>query len=258
MESELFGHEKGAFTGAANLRRGCFELADGGTLLLDEIGEISPSLQAKLLRILEEEEFERVGGTRTLRVDVRIVATTNRDLAAEVAEGRFREDLYYRLHVLPIHLAPLRERPEDVEVLADHFVRRYAAQHGTAAPRLDHSAIERLHEWSWPGNVRELENVLQRAVVLSNGPTITAADLMFGAPTSQPAAALPARAAVTTKDGFPTILVDRPMADIEREAILGTIASTGGNKTEAARRLGLSARTLTNKIKVWRKAGLLV
>jgi DNA-binding NtrC family response regulator len=154
LESELFGHERGAFTGAHKAREGRFELADGGTLLLDEIGEISAATQAKLLRVLEEEEFERVGGNQTLSVDVRVVATTNRNLASEVAGGTFREDLYYRLHVLPIHLHPLRERAQDILPLAQHFVQHYAEQNGRGVPAITPAAQLRLKQWSWPGNVR--------------------------------------------------------------------------------------------------------
>src|SRR5688572_21117472 len=169
LESELFGHERGAFTGAHKSREGRFELADGGTLLLDEIGEISPALQSKLLRVLEEEEFERVGGNTTLEVDVRVIATTNRDLAAEVASGRFREDLFYRLHVLPIHIAPLRERTKDILPLTRHFLAHYARSQAQPVPQLSPAAEQRLAQWAWPGNVRELENVVQRAVVLMQG-----------------------------------------------------------------------------------------
>jgi len=258
LESELFGHERGAFTGAHKSREGRFELADGGTLLLDEIGEISPALQAKLLRVLEEEEFERVGGNSTLKVDVRVVATTNRDLAAEVARGRFREDLYYRLHVLPIHLRPLRERARDVLPLARHFLDHYAAQNGVEVPELSDEAALRLRQWSWPGNVRELENVVQRAVVLLQGRTIGAEDLVFG-PTTAGAGAPAARATlqlVEPANAHAHPLANRPLADIEREAILATLQSTGGNKTEAARRMDVSARTLSNKMKLWRQAGL--
>ncbi len=253
LESELFGHERGAFTGAVKAREGRFELADGGTLLLDEIGEISPALQAKLLRVLEEEEFERVGGSRTLEVDVRVVATTNRDLAAEVAAGRFREDLYYRLHVLPIHLAPLRQRRADVLPLARHFAQLHAVQNGRAVPGFSPGAQERLLAWHWPGNVRELENVVQRAVVLSTGDQIVEADLVFG-PRRDEGAASSDRG-----DGQPraaSTLVNRQLADIEREAILATLDACGGNKTEAARRLGVTARTLSNKMKLWRQLGL--
>ena len=252
LESELFGHERGSFTGAHKLREGRFELADGGTLLLDEIGEISPSLQAKLLRVLQEEEFERVGGTATIKVDVRVIATTNRDLNAEVKAGRFREDLYYRLHVLPLHVAPLRERAKDILPLARHFVAHYAKLQGQPAPAISPAAEQRLMQWSWPGNVRELENVVQRAVVLLQGSALEAGDLVFGA-ASGPTGVLQGGA---NPAAVRASLANRPLADIEREAILETLSSTGGNKTEAARRMGVSARTLSNKMKLWRRLGL--
>ena len=253
LESELFGHEKRAFPGASKSREGRFALADGGTLLLDEIGEISPALQAKLLRVLEEEEFERVGGTATIKVDVRVIATTNRDLAAEVKAGRFREDLYYRLHVLPIHVSPLRERSKDVLPLARHFLTHFARTQGTNELTLSTAAEQKLLQWTWPGNVRELENVLQRAVVLTQGTTIEPTDIAFGAATG------PVGVLQGGLDSIPAALpslANRPLADIEREAILETLASTGGNKTEAARRMGVSARTLSNKMKLWRQLGL--
>ena len=258
LESELFGHERGAFTGAFKSRKGRFELADGGTLLLDEIGEISPALQAKLLRVLEEEEFERVGGATTLSVDVRVIATTNRNLASEVSNGRFREDLYFRLHVLPIHLHPLRERAHDILPLAKHFTAHYAEQNGRSLPALSSAAIDRLSQWSWPGNVRELENVIQRAVVLLQGDVLDVEDLSFGPADalamSAAEAGRPTRVDVGPQSAHP--LANRPLADIEREAILATLECTGGNKTEAARRLGVSARTLSNKMKLWRRIGL--
>ncbi len=257
LESELFGHERGAFTGAHRARAGRFELADAGTLLLDEIGEISAALQAKLLRVLEEEEFERVGGSETLRIDVRVIATTNRDLAAEVSARRFREDLYYRLHVLPIHVAPLRQRAADIAPLARHFAAHHAAQNGRAAPRFSPEALERLQGWHWPGNVRELENVVQRAVVLTTADEIAAADLLFGPATKDALHALPGLAPLeraAMQHAYP--LANRHLEVIEREAILSTLEATGGNKTEAARRMGVTARTLSNKMKLWRKLGL--
>ena len=258
LESELFGHERGAFTGAHKSREGRFELADGGTLLLDEIGEISPALQAKLLRVLEEEEFERVGGSRTLSVDVRVVATTNRNLASEVRAGNFREDLYYRLHVLPIHLHPLRERAGDILPLAQHFVQHHAQQNGRSTPSINPAAQLELQRWSWPGNVRELENVVQRAVVLLQGDTIDVADLSFGPLAGTGESTQGSDPAVIAKAGPQSAhpQANRPLADIEREAILATLECTGGNKTEAARRLGVSARTLSNKMKLWRQIGL--
>jgi two-component system, NtrC family, response regulator HydG len=263
LESELFGHEKGSFTGAHRRHEGRFELADGGTLLLDEIGEISPAVQAKLLRVLEENEFERVGGDRTISVDVRVIAATNRKLADEVADGRFREDLYYRLHVLPIHVDPLRERPEDILPLADHFARHFALQSGVTPPELSMDARHALEDWNWPGNVRELENVIQRAVVLARGDSLRSEDLSFG--TALPISARGPIGIVGDDDDEhsnvhsiydPAVLANRKLADIERDAILATLDETGGNKTEAARRLGVTARTLSNKMKLWRQLGL--
>ncbi len=260
LESELFGHEKGAFTGAYKRHLGRFELADGGTLLLDEIGEISPSLQSKLLRVLEEEEFERVGGTSTIKVDVRIITTTNRDLPTEVSAGKFREDLYYRLHVLPIPMVPLRERPEDVLPLARHFAGYYSRQNGINVPDFTTSAERRLTEWSWPGNVRELENAVHRAVILADDGEITGKLLAFD---PQPhTAQKPQFTLVTDKGNYmgcisaASPLANRTLADIEREAILCTLEATRGNKTEAARRLGVTARTLSNKMRLWRELGL--
>jgi DNA-binding NtrC family response regulator len=260
LESELFGHERGAFTGAHKRREGRFELADRGTLLLDEIGEISPALQAKLLRVLEEEEFERVGGTTTLEVDVRVIATTNRDLPAEVARGRFRQDLYYRLHVLPLHIEPLRERPADILPLARHFLGQHAGAAGIPAPSLAPAAEACLTEWSWPGNVRELENAMHRAVILADGATIEARHLSFQSvqtPETQPKFTL-----VTEKGRCPgpisaaSPLANRALDELEREAILCTLEATRGNKTEAARRLRCTARTLNNKMRLWRQLGL--
>jgi DNA-binding NtrC family response regulator len=249
LEGELFGYEHGTAQTAHLSREGRMELADGGTLLLDEIGEIPASVQTRLLRVLEDQEFERIGGTLPRRVDVRLIATTNRDLTADITAGRFREDLYYGLHVLPIHLAPLRERPEDIVPLAKLFKDRIAAEHGRAAPEYTPAALERLSKWSWPGNVRELENVVHRAVVLLQGAKIDAPDLLFG-----PASGAGREEAAPNDRAC--LLVDRRLEDIEREAILATLASSGGNKTEAARRLGVSARTLSNKMKLWRKIGL--
>jgi len=260
LESELFGHERGAFTGAHKRREGRFELANKGTLLLDEIGEISPSLQAKLLRVLEEEEFERVGGTGTLKVDVRVIATTNRDLPREVSEQRFREDLYYRLHVLPIAMEPLRERRADIMPLAKHFARVYCAQNGTASVQFSEEAEQRLQEWNWPGNVRELENAIHRAVILVDGGVIEPDHLLFD-PIPK-VYSKPKFTLITEKGDYlgsiasSSPLANRSLADLEREAILCTLEATKGNKTEAARRLGVTARTLSNKMKLWRELGL--
>ena len=257
LESELFGHEKGSFTGAFQSRVGRFELADGGTVLLDEIGDISPNMQAKLLRVLQEGEFERVGGTTTLSVDLRIIAATNRRLVDEVAAGRFREDLYYRLHVLPLEVATLRERREDILPLARHFAEVFARQNGTPNPAFSVESQERLLHWNWPGNVRELENVIHRAVILGRPGHIEEADLVFG-PAGEGEMAV--RPSGQELDLFHpecgNALANHTMANIERVAILATLDSTGGNKTEAARRLGLTARTLSNKMKIWRTTGL--
>ncbi|MEX1025335.1 MAG: sigma-54 dependent transcriptional regulator [Planctomycetota bacterium] len=260
LEAELFGHEQDSFTGAHKRRAGRFELADGGTLLLDEISELSPSLQTKLLRVLEEQEFERVGGNTTLKVDVRVIATTNRHLPDEVSKGTFREDLYYRLHVLPLQVAPLRDRPEDILPLARHFAAFYAAQNGRKNPTIAAEAEERLHLWNWPGNVRELENAIQRAVVLMNGDTIGTEELLFDP--KPPVTHRPRFTPVTEKGDYmgaisgSSILANKKLADLEREAILCTLEATRGNKTEASRRLGVTARTLSNKMRLWRELGL--
>jgi DNA-binding NtrC family response regulator len=254
LESEWFGHERGAFTGAHKSKEGRFELASGGTLLLDEIGEIPLALQAKLLRVLEEEQFERVGGTQTIQVDVRVIATTNRDLAAETRTGKFREDLFYRLHVLPVHIAPLRQRTEDVEPLARHFAEHFAAEHGLPTPTFSAEAMQRLLAWSWPGNVRELENVIQRTIVLLTGERIEAADIVFSS------ARAPVDAVNTGGDearaDLHSELANRTLEEVERVSILATLEAARGNKAEAARRLGVTPRTLSNKMKLWRSSGL--
>jgi len=255
LESELFGHERGAFTGADRQRLGRFELADGGTLLLDELGEISPAMQAKLLRVLQEDEFERVGGQKTLKVDVRVIAATNRDLAREVAAGRFREDLYYRLHVLPLHVAPLRDRTDDILPLSRRFAEMHARRNGVAVPDFSVDARERLVAWGWPGNVRELENVVQRAVILSSTSSIELDDLLFGPASNNEPTGSHGRLSMDDPV-FQEAIANQPMDIVERIAILATLQRTGGNKTEAARRLGLTARTLANKMRIWRATGL--
>jgi len=240
LESELFGHEKGAFTGAITRRAGRFELADGGTLLLDEISEISPALQAKLLRVLEEEEFERVGGTTTLRVDVRIVATTNRNLREAIADGAFREDLYYRLNVIPIHLPPLRERRDDVPELVRHFLRLYARQCARSTPRMSPDAMERLRRHDWPGNVRELRNLIQRLVVLHESDWIDVRDL-------------PPEIRLGTRPRATGVSVGHTIAQAERWLIMKTLEHTRGSRTEAANMLGITTRTLRNKLARYRR-----
>ena len=246
IESELFGHEKGAFTGAIRQTRGRFELSDGGTLLFDEISEISLPLQAKLLRVLQEREFERVGGHETIKVDVRIVATTNRNLEKLVKKGRFREDLFYRLHVIPIHLPPLRERKEDIPALASHFIDKYARENQKKIAGISEKAMELMMDYDWPGNVRELENCLERAVVISKeeqiGERELPADLLRQGPVDE------------QDDG---LRVGLTVHDVERMLIFKTLSANGGNRTAAARVLGISSRTLRNKLNEYRHAGLL-
>ena len=237
MESELFGHEKGAFTGAIRQTRGRFEMAHGGTLLLDEISEIDPALQAKLLRVLQEREFERVGSSQTIEVDVRIVATTNRDLAREVEEGNFREDLFYRLNVIEIGLPPLRGRPEDVPALVRSFIERFNEENDKGIEGLEEEALELLGRYHWPGNVRELENYVERAVVVSPGPRLTAADFP--------------RKLVEGPNGSPGELASQAgltVHEMERRLIMSTLEALGGKRTEAAAQLGISTRTLRNKL----------
>ncbi|HPD13558.1 MAG TPA: sigma-54 dependent transcriptional regulator [Planctomycetota bacterium] len=236
LESELFGHERGAFTGALALRRGRFELAHGGTLLLDEVSEIPLHLQAKLLRAIEEEEFERVGGNETVRVDVRLVCTTNRDLPREVAEGRFRGDLYHRLNVVLVVLPPLRERREDIPLLVSHFLRRFRRECDSPVRAVAREAMEILKRHPWPGNVRELRNIIHRAVVLGAGEVLGPGDL--------PADVVEGRC-VAASGG---LAAGRSIDEVERDLILRTLASTGGNKTEAARLLRVTPRTLRNKL----------
>lgn len=244
LESELFGHEQGAFTDARRQRRGRFELADGGTLLLDEIGEVSTAMQVKLLRVLQEKQFERVGGEETVQVDVRILAATNRDLEKEVREGRFRQDLFYRLHVIPIRIPPLRDRAEDIPLLAEHFVVRHTRELGRSGVRLTSEALQLLTRYRWPGNVRELENVLERAVVLCEGDVIRASDLPFGAHEAELRVELPG--------GHPPLR--EVVEQVERQLIERALKAADGVKTEAARLLDLKPSVLYYKLE---KYGLL-
>ncbi|MFG0320476.1 MAG: sigma-54 interaction domain-containing protein, partial [Planctomycetota bacterium JB042] len=248
LESELFGHEKGAFTGAHQRREGRFELADGGTIFLDEIGETSLALQAKLLRVLEEREFERVGGVKTMRTDVRCVAATNRDLEQAIRDGVFREDLYYRLQVVNLRLPPLRERREDVPALAAHFLARYAEENAVPARRFSDDAVAMLRAHSWPGNVRELENTIERAVVLDPGDEIRPEHLDLKGNGAGDGSELPDVAQN----------VGCSLEHVERALILKTLESTGHSRKEAARILGVTARTLTNKISRYRSEGIYV
>jgi two-component system, NtrC family, response regulator AtoC len=238
LESELFGHEKGAFTGATERKRGRLELADGGTFFLDEVGELKLELQAKLLRVLQERRFERVGGSRTLEVDVRWIAATNRDLRGMIDEGRFREDLYHRLAVFPIKLPPLRDRPADILPLARALLDRIARDLKRSLPRLTPAAEKRLQAASWRGNVRELANTLERAAILAEGDQIDASHIWLDDASAKPAAS----AGLTGTE-------IRPLADLEKEAILHALEVVGGNRRKAAEQLGIGERTLYDRLK---------
>ena len=252
LESELFGHEKGSFTGALYARAGRFEMADGGTLFLDEIGDVSPTVQVKLLRFLEEREFERVGGNRTYKVDVRIVCATHRDLKKKLEEGTFREDLYYRLNVIEIHIPPLRERGEDIPVLAHHFLKRYAVANGKDVRGISDEALALLLGHPWPGNVRELENAIERAVVLTSEPILTPDHF----PTVRRIRSDVAPAG--GNDGLGVAIPGSTFADIEREAILRTLEAVGGSTSRAASLLQISARKIQYKLKEYHEAGIVV
>jgi DNA-binding NtrC family response regulator len=244
LESELFGHEKGSFTGAIARRQGSFELANHGTLFLDEIAEMTPGMQAKLLRVLQERTFRTVGGTREIAVDIRVIAATNLDPAEAVRGGKLREDLYYRLNVFEIRLPPLRDRIDDLPLLADEFTREFAARNGRDVAGLSDAALAALGRHSWPGNVRELRNVIERATIVAHGRLIEASDLP---PLAAPAPAAPAGAAAPPTAGAgltPGTTVD----EAERRLIEITLAHTGGNKTRAAEMLGISLKTLHNKL----------
>ena len=244
IESEIFGHERGAFTGAVQKRSGYFERADEGTLLLDEINEIPLALQAKLLRVIEEQEYQSVGGDQRRQVDVRIVATSNRDLKKEVKKGRFRADLYHRLNVLDLRIPPLRERKPDIPLLVMYFVEmfRHESKHGI--DRVTKEAMQQLCEYNWPGNVRELRNAIHRACILTTNSEITPASL-------------PDLDDSSDNSHDSTSLMGLPLADVERRIIIACLHKFGGNKKSAAAELGVTARTLSNKIKQYREEGLL-
>jgi len=260
LESELFGHEKGAFTGAVARRIGKFEEASGGTLLLDEISEMDGRLQAKLLRALQEREIDRVGGQKPVKVDIRVIATSNRDLAGQVREGKFREDLLYRLNVVNLHLPPLRERPGDVVALAEHFAKKYAAANGVPERAISAGARQRLLAHRWPGNVRELENAIHRAVLLSSGPEIeeSAIRLPDGAPMTGHPGSEAARAASIAAEAVSRAFVGQTVAAVEQQLIIDTLSHCLGNRTHAANILGISIRTLRNKLKEYTDAGVAV
>jgi DNA-binding NtrC family response regulator len=241
LESELFGHEKGAFTGALNRRIGKFEESSGGTLLLDEISEMDLRLQAKLLRAIQEREIDRVGGNSPVKVNLRILATSNRDLRAEVKAGKFREDLFFRLNVIHMQLPALRERKEDIKVFAEHFAEKFAKSNHMEVPKLTSEALEILNTHKWPGNVRELENTMHRAVLLNNNGLIDKTSLLM-----ENIAGENNSAASSENSGT---LVGRTVSDVEKELILSTLNHMGGNRSRAAEILGISIRTLHNKIK---------
>jgi Nif-specific regulatory protein len=240
LESELFGHEKGAFTGADQLKKGKMELANGGSVFLDEVGDISPELQTKLLRFLQEREFDRVGGTKQICVDVRIIAATNRDIETAVKEGRFREDLYHRLNVVPIVLPPLRERKEDIPALAQYFLDRSAQETKKNFRAITQEALERLCAYEWCGNVRELANVIERAVVLGQGPNMTPQDL-------------PPRIIMVEPETRSEAISYRASVDVyRRQLIIRALAQTQGNRAAAARALGLHEKYLLRLLKALR------
>jgi two-component system, NtrC family, response regulator AtoC len=255
VESELFGYERGAFTGAVGSKPGRFELADGGTLFLDEIGEIPVEMQVKLLRALQESEFERVGGIKTLRVDVRLIAATNRDLKALIADGRFREDLYYRLAVVPIALPALRERREDIPLLVRHFIQKYNGRLGKRVDGIEDDALQLLLGYGWPGNIRELENLMERSVLFADGPLIQASALPDslrerGAHPPIPVAAVGPLGAIAAPSGASMKeIVRHAQAELERELIARALEETGGNVTRAAKRLQISRKSLQVKMK---------
>jgi DNA-binding NtrC family response regulator len=233
LESELFGHVRGAFTGATMTKRGKFALADGGSIFLDEIGTLSPAIQSKLLRVLQEREFEPLGAERTQHVDVRVIAATNRDLKQMVSDGKFQEDLYYRLNVIPIQLPPLRERREDIPVLIDHFVDKHRQRTGKRIEGVDTDVLDALQRYEWPGNVRELENTIERAVVLSTGPVLTTSSVsMMGAASAQP-------------PGLPSMRLHQNLEWVEKETIRRALEQSGGVKKDAAELMGISQRALS-------------
>ncbi len=258
LESELFGHEKGAFSGAVARRIGKFEAADGGTLLLDEISEMDIRLQAKLLRALQEREIDRLGGSGPVKINVRILATTNRDLLAEVGRGTFREDLYFRLNVISLRVPPLRERPADIAALADHFARRYADVNGVPYRKLSAAALQRLVANPWRGNVRELENALHRAVLLATGDVLDTDAIELHVGTSHVATGVPPVATASNSNSGIIGLVGRRMDDLERDFIIETLNHTLGNRTHAAIILGISIRALRNKLRDYTAQGAAV
>ena len=243
LESELFGHERGAFTGAVQARQGKFELADGGTLLLDEISEMPFSMQAKLLRVLQEKEFMRLGAKYNTKADVRIIATTNRNLKEEIKAGRFREDLYFRLNVIPMVIVPLRQRKDDIPLLAAHFCQNFCAENDKPVMKITDGALRKLMTLDWPGNVRQLQNVIERAVILSSGSVLD--EEILGLSDEMDA-----------RDRGKTLDTEMTLKDLEKELIIRKLGRTKGNRTQAAQELGISVRTLRNKLKQYADRGI--
>jgi two-component system response regulator HydG len=237
LESELFGHERGAFTGAVARKAGRFQLANGGTIFLDEVGEMSPATQVKLLRVLQEREFEPLGGTKTIQVDIRVIAASNKDLETEVKEGKFREDLFYRLNVVPIHLPPLSERKEDIPLLAEHYFRFYKEKNKSSVRGFSPKTMDMMVRHDWPGNVREMENAIERAVLFCQGEYISPQDLPSPIQTAQNGQRL-----VSVPAGM-------TLKQVEKEVVMNCLAETNGNRTQTARILGISRKTLQNKLK---------
>ncbi len=264
LESELFGHERGAFTGAVARRIGKFEEAHGGTLLLDEISEMDPRLQAKLLRAIQEREIDRVGGNQPIKVDIRVIATSNRDLENEVRRGAFREDLLFRLNVINLALPPLRERPNDIDILTQHFIEKYAEVNGVTPLPLSAEARTRLHQHYWRGNVRELENTLHRAVLLTQGDVIGTESIILSNTTADDATSAADSAAGGENQSDDAAasaaraMVGRTVSDVERDLIIDTVHHCLGNRTHAANILGISIRTLRNKLKQYSQDGLAI
>jgi two-component system response regulator FlrC len=251
MESELFGHEKGAFSGADARRIGKFEAADGGTLLLDEIGELPLEMQSKLLRVLQEDEVDRLGGVRPIPIDIRLIATTNRDLKEMVRLGTFREDLYYRINVFPLNVPPLRARMEDLIPLTGTLIDRLASRLNRPAPRIASDAIAKLRSWTYPGNIRELNNILERALILASGEPIEATHIHLDDGSEHPHGGSSYHSEAT--EWLETHVTLR---ELERTAILRTLALCEGNRTHASDRLGISIRTLRNRLKEYRSSGI--
>jgi transcriptional regulator with GAF, ATPase, and Fis domain len=264
LESELFGHEKGAFTGAIQKKPGKFELAHGGTLLLDEISEMDLGLQAKLLRVLQEGEIDRVGGTETIKVDVRVLATTNRDIEESVRNKEFRQDLYYRLNVIPLKLPPLRERGRDIMALGEFFLKRYCREYGFTPSGFAPEAVSWLMEYPWPGNVRELQNLMERAVLLAAGAPVKPCHFLLEGeewPLDETQDVPMGEEQVDAESGESDVIMAGSngvvtLQEMERRLILRSLDQTAGNRTQASRLLGISVRTLRNKLNEYRKQGL--